>query len=324
MNFTFNITSNYGIGNLQALSTVKSFYDEGLERFDEYTFNFSQFRETNPFNILLIANAINNFHARQKVGKKYNLTSKNDDGYLAHIGFFDLFNINYGKRIGEANSNSNYVPIRKIVFEKDFYETIDEKAQELSRLYDFDLDLRKLLEYALVETIRNAYEHSCAKEVLVCAQKWRTRDEIEIAIVDSGCGIASAMARRYKNRTEEELFNMALLPGVSAQSNHLFLGKYDFWRNSGYGLYVLNELAPLYGGSFLLCSGGIAKYRTPTTTKYFTTMYQGTAIAFRIKTNTDNDFKKIRSQIIERGEKQARNIDGSIKRASKSSGGFYG
>lgn len=240
------------------------------------------------------------------------------------MGFYDLFNIDFGKKIGEAKPNSKYVPITRIRFDYDFYETIDEKAKSLANLLNFDKDLSQFLEYAFVETIRNTYEHSKAEEVFVCAQKWPTMDLVEIAIVDRGCGVAQAMSRLYKERTEEELMQLALQPGVSAKSNHAYLDKNDYWRNSGYGLYILNELAPIYNGSFLFCSGGVALHNTINGIKLHSTLYQGTAIAIRIRTDTDNNFNVIRRQVLQRGEKQAHHIEGAIKRASKSSGGFYG
>lgn len=61
---TIPIVSPFGLGNIQALSTVKNFSDEQLAPYDEIAFDFAKFKETNPFNILLIANAMNNCHDR--------------------------------------------------------------------------------------------------------------------------------------------------------------------------------------------------------------------------------------------------------------------
>ena len=53
------------------------------------------------------------------------------------------------------------------------------------------------------------------------------------------------------------------------------------------------------------------------------TDYQGTAIGLRFRTNRDIDFDQICRDIVEKGQDQAKAINGAIQVASRSSGGRY-
>ena len=108
------------------------------------------------------------------------------------------------------------------------------------------------------EMIRNVYEHSGMDEVYVCAQYWPSYNLVEISIVDNGCGVKSAMEKKFKDMSEEELLSLALKPGISAESNHSWIGKNNRLSNSGYGLPITKELALAYDGYFIFCSGNHA------------------------------------------------------------------
>lgn len=317
----FDIVSSFGEGNVQALSTVKQISE--IRTIDEEViFDFTRYKENNPFSNLLISNALVAYkqnHPEVRVS----LIPKTDSNYLSHLGFYDLIGANYGKKIGDAEPNANYVPILKIDLDSKFYTEIENKSRQLAALLAFDKDLSSFLSYVFVETIRNVYEHAEIRTAYVCAQKWTSFNLVEIAIVDNGCGVATAMNKIYKNRTEDELMHLAALPGVSAMSNHAYLEKDDFWRNSGYGLYALRRLSNVYKGSFLLCSGGRALHQRNGKTKKYDTQFKGTAIAMRFRTDTDNVFKKELNNIIREGEIKAKQLGRAILKASKSSGGQY-
>ncbi len=318
----FQVVSSYGLGNTKAINTVKRISEIDTNIYNNIIFDFTKFLENNPFNILLIANAINEFCVNN-IGKiSASIIAKGNNDFLSHLGFYDLINVDFGKKLGEAVANNNYVPITKIKLDGDFYNNIEEQANKLSNLLNFDNDLQEFLKFSFTETIRNAYEHAMTSEVYVCAQKWATKDLVEIAIVDRGRGVARAMSRKFKDKTELQLMELALMPGVSAQTNHKFLSVDDYWRNSGYGLYALDKLAEKYGGSFIICSGGVAIFKASNAERKLSTLFRGTAISVRIRTNTNNNFNQIRKQVILDGQNEAKNITYAIKKASKSSGGL--
>ena len=316
----YDIITTFGRGNEQALKIIKDIAEINVSENEIVNFNFRKYSENNPFSNLVIANAIRNF----KTCHSQNTTLTPDEkGYLAHLGFYHMIGANYGKELGKAHPNNNYVPITPIPFEGDFYKNIEQQGKNLAQLLQFDKELQSFLTYIFVETIRNVYEHSENDSAFVAAQKWPSYNLLEIAIADTGCGIAQSLKRKFPDENERELLRLSCLPGISACSNFSYLDKDDGWRNSGYGLYMLRRLAVAYKGSFLICSGRIALEQTSERVREFITDYKGTAIAIRINTNAELNFEETRSRILEEGEKKAKEIRGANRKASRSSGGRY-
>ena len=318
----YNVKTTYGQGNDQALTIAKEISSLPLMETDDVQFDFKDYHENNPFSNLLIANSIRTFRSQHK--NKCSLIPNNET-YLSHLGFYQMIGADYGKELGEAKPSDNYVPITKIKFCGDFYLTIEEKSKNLAALLKFDKKLSAFLEYLFIETLRNVYEHAGIREVYLSAQKWPSKDLLEIAISDTGCGISNSL-RKYKSysqETEENLIRMACNPGVSARSNYSYLEKSNVWRNSGYGLYLLRKLSVAYGGSFLICSGNYALREDASGIKMYNTKYFGTTVAIRVKTNTQCDFETERKRILSIGENESKKDANSIHSASKSSGGHY-
>ena len=319
----FDISSSYGKGNIQALKTLYELSKIDISSKSEFCLDFSNFSENNPFNTLVIASFIRQLN-KQYPNTSFKAKINYDNSFLAHLGFYNLMGIDYGKKIGEANPSNKYVPIKKLNLKAVSYNDIEERSSELAKLFQFDHSLEEFLFYAFFETIRNVYEHAETEQAFVCAQNWPSKNLIEVAIIDNGCGIANALGKRIKDKSEKELLYLSAKPGISAMSNHSYLSKDDYYRNSGYGLYALRKLCYQYGGDFLLCSGNYALLQTADKKVIeYDTFYPGTAISMKFKTNIKNDFKKIRGNIIKEGELEAKDTSEAIKRASKSSGGLY-
>lgn len=322
----YQIRSTFNRGNVEALSTMKHLH--GLEGYNEIIFNLNNYNDCNPFNNLVIAKTLRDYslnHPASKCALK-RCAKDNTDSFLQHIGFYDMIGVPYGKKVGEARPNENYVPITKLTFEKNFYDSIESYAQTLANTLSFNPDLHVFASYIFVELIRNIYEHSRSNDAYICAQKWEPLNLVEIAILDSGCGISNALKRIYRNKDESELLRMATDPGISAKSNHALLDKKDGWRNSGYGLYAIKKLAIEYGGSLMVCSNNYCDYYVRNgTIAHYETYFPGTALAIRFRTDTSVNFIEARRRIIKEGELEAKqnNRYETIKSASKSSSGFY-
>lgn len=318
----YKVETTYGRGNDQALKIASEISSLDLHDAEEVIFDFTKYSENNPFSNLLIANSIRAFRRNRK--NKCQLRP-NHVSYLSHLGFYQMIGANYGKQMGEAKSSDNYVPITKVTFNGDFYQTIERKSEELAALSKFDTDLSAFLKYLFMEAMRNTYEHADVQELYLTAQKWRQKPLLEIAISDTGCGICNSLRKYtpYSSKDEKELIELACNPGISARSNFSFLLKDDPWRNSGYGLYAMRKLAVAYGGSFLICSGNYALYEDRCGIKMSNTNYSGTTIAIRVATNVNLDFNAERKRIISDGEQEARRNINTIHSASKSSGGQY-
>ncbi len=323
MKYNYYVKSSFGCGNIQALQTIKeinSLSSLSLLSGDTITFNFTKFGENNPFNVLVLASFLKDFRGKYP-DNKFKLIPKGNNDFLSHLGFYHMIGADFGKEIGEAKSSSNYIPITELNLKGYFYNYIDKLSDDFANLLNFDNKLGKFISYAFVETIRNVYEHSGTKKVYVCAQKWQKFNLVEIAIIDNGCGIASCLKKRFTNKSNKELLYLSLMPGITAGSNHKFRGRDDIWRNSGYGLYALRKLSILYKGSFLLCSGDYALRYNNNGVEEFDTVFPGTAIAIRIKTNTNNNFDALLQEVIKDGEKEAKERKNTIKTASKKSRG---
>ena len=318
----YKIETKYGHGNNQALKIASDISAIDLPDTESVLFDFAGYSENNPFSNLLIANSIRAFRKNHK--NKCQLCP-NHETYLSHLGFYQMIGVDYGKQMGEARSSDNYVPITKVTFNGDFYQTIEGKSEELAALLKFDTELSAFLKYLFIETIRNTYEHADVGELYLSAQKWKSKSLLEIAISDTGCGICNSLRKYmpYSAKDEKELIRLACNPGISSRSNYRYLEKDNAWRNSGYGLYLMRKLAVAYGGSFLICSGNYALRENNNGIEMFNTTYTGTTIAIRIKTDQKLNFEDVRHKILLAGEKEASDVQTSIHSASKSSGGHY-
>ena len=244
----YKVETKYGRGNSQALKIAADISAIDLPDTESVLFDFTRYSENNPFSNLLIANSIRNF-TKKHINKCQ--LRPNSETYLSHLGFYQMIGVDYGKQMGEARSSDNYVPITKVTFNGDFYQTIEDKSEKLAALLKFDKELSLFLKYLFIETIRNTYEHADIGEVYLSAQKWPSKSLLEIAISDTGCGISNSLRkyRPYSDKDEKELIKLSCEPGVSSRSNYRYLEKDNVWRNSGYGLYLMRKLAVAYGGS---------------------------------------------------------------------------
>lgn len=316
------VSTSYGNGNSQALRLCKRISEIVLPLGEELIFDFRLYGENNPFSNLVLINSIKECR-RKYPSNPMACIPKSDSGYLEHIGFYKTIGIDYGKNPGEARPNSTYVPISEIEFDDHFYNSCEKEAENLSNTVGIDEHLQGLLKYMLIETIRNVFEHSGAKKVLVASQKWPSRKEVEIAIADSGCGIYKSLSSKVPGDNQTVL-KMACQPGISACSNYGYLEASNPYRNSGYGLFVLKELIKKYSGLFLLCSGNdCLAYFSNLAPSFLKTNYSGTALCLRFKTDVNVDFEKTRIEILEAGKLIAKQYAGAIKTPSMSSGGRY-
>lgn len=321
----FTIKTNFGQGNIQALQIGKEIATIHPDPLDEFIVDFNEYGDINPFSNLLLITALNRFKHKYPDCPK-GIYPKDNDRYLKHLGFYQAFGVNYGKELGEARANSNYVPITKMTFGRYFYDTVTDKARELADTLQFDRSLSVMLRYIFQETIRNVYEHAETTEVWIAAQKWPSFNLVEIAIADSGCGIAKSLGRKYKYGNAV-MIRWACKPGISSMSNHPVLLKDDEWRNSGYGLYVLKMLPLMYRGSFIICSGSDAiRYSVDEyggfQERVYESDHEGTIVSLRFRTDTGEQFDDVRRAIIQKGEEEAREDEHAIKTASKSSSGL--
>jgi len=246
------------VGQLQGVAKVQ----EKLQ-LDFGTIEFAQ-----PFGTLVAAEAIRGVVAfRRRKGLKVECLANGVTAppyakacsYLGHVGFFKHMGWEAGNEPGEAPGSSSYLPIT-IVKSIDFgvavptnalATAVRQKSLSLATLVSAEEDTRELLAYCFTEVIRNVFEHAGVSRCTVMAQKYASRT-VEIAIIDTGKGIASSLREAFPGVSHASALKLAVKPGISRTSS---LGPEGNGINAGFGLYVLSELGRQHG-EFVVWSGG--------------------------------------------------------------------
>ncbi|MCC7118805.1 MAG: hypothetical protein IT310_09790 [Anaerolineales bacterium] len=179
----------------------------------------------------------------------------------------------------------------------------------------------EILAYSLREMLRNIVEHSQSETLAFCAQFRQRAKQAEIAILDTGIGIRSALANNphLSIEADRQALNLAIMPGISGK---MFKGvkknPYDDWQNSGYGLYAVSRLCG-HGGKFTLCSGDTALALKPESREYHRASHQGTALRIILSASEFKDAKSTLAKIMKEGDKQAKEFGIQGAKASAAS-----
>lgn len=242
--------------------------------------------------------------------------------YLMHLGFFDFVHMDEGNRIGQARGSLRYLPITRIkrpdvdinnAGVEPWYAEIEQEARRIGGVlagsYDDSQELRTYT-YSVREIIRNVFEHSQVDECFVCGQRWYS-GQVEIAIIDEGVGIGRTLADSHQVEFDEDALRLAVQPGISRTSG--FSTRENIYDNSGFGLYVLSELAASFGW-FALGSGSARLVGYKNARKIEPSSFRGTFFGMRLH-NIPRDFASVLKDIIDVGEDEAR-VAGTHVRAS--------
>lgn len=242
--------------------------------------------------------------------------------YLSHLGFFDYILMGEGNAVGQASGSSQYLPITRIEkpdFNSDTQTTQDWYGQIMSAVRGLarvvsgtstDTEENRLYNYALREIIRNVFEHSEASECYVCGQRW-WNGRVEIAVVDEGIGIAQSLRKSFELNDDIEALNMAIKPGVSSTSN--IQESENIYDNSGFGLYVLSQLASSFG--WYVLGSGTSRLVGYNQTKIEESLnFEGTYFGMQL-TRSPSQFSGLLKDIIKTGEEEAE-ASGITKKAS--------
>lgn len=242
--------------------------------------------------------------------------------YLKHIGFFDFILMGCGKQIGEARGSSTYLPITRIkkpefaegeqALDK-WYEDIMSAVRGLAKVVSGTLEdtqENRLYNYAFREIIRNVFEHSGADECYVCGQRW-WNGQVEITVVDEGVGIAQSLRESQGCLSDAESLQLAIKPGVSRTSNLAQVeNRFD---NSGFGLFVLSELASSFGW-YVLGSSTARIVGHGQNLDVEELNFNGTYFGMRLQ-RAPSQFSSLLDDIIDAGEKEAE-ASGITRKAS--------
>jgi hypothetical protein len=282
-----------------------------------------------PFGALVLSEEIKRFaEDRHKLGLRTQYTGYSEKNYchsyLAHIGFFEHHGISKGRKPGEASGSTAYVPFRNISL-SDLQQVSKERGisqgaaieEEAGRLAQVVLQLGEPIKdhpvaYCFREVIRNTFEHGEIATCSVCAQKWYKGD-LEIAVADRGRGILRSLSERYTFSSNSAALREAIKPGVTRAGDKPDVE--DDWHNSGFGLYVLSELAS-QTGHFLICSGDSGLFCQGSDKYDRNYSFSGTAVKLSMQKPRGVNINKMIRAIVKAGEELVPR--GGTRTASKS------
>ena len=265
---------------------------------DLYYIDFGSVRLIEPFAMLLISSEIRKL-ARRACSPEIECINFEHMSYAAHMGFFQSFDLEYGKTPGQARGNGNYLPItiletRKVEREAfdngiEVGDQIESTSRRMSEVLCGDNNgaLYDTLTYSIREIIRNVVEHSGAERCGICAQYWPSRERVEVAILDRGIGLRKSLSSNphIDVSDDKKAINFALMPAVSGKAYKGARKQRGNWGNSGFGLYMTNRICR-NGGNFFIASGDTAMLLNRGEGKrYFKCSLDGTAVRMVINTS---------------------------------------
>lgn len=304
----------------QTLPQLLSELDLSID-LDHVAIDFSRLRFSSPTAMLVAGSKLREWHTyRKECG--YTSYHKGIDSkipahsYLMHIGFFDFIHINEGKNIGQAQGNGRYLPLTRVIrpnidIRKDglqkWYEVIQNESRRLAVIVagtGEDCEQLRTFQYCIREIIRNVFEHANVDECYIFGQRWQN-GAVEIAILDEGVGLAATLIE-YNDQdfyfdVDREALREAIRPGIS-RTNKKSQAE-NIYDNSGFGLFVLTQLAASFGW-FVLGSGSAQMTGHGSSRTISDLSLPGTFVGIRL-TQFPHSFTSVLSDIISEGEYEA-------------------
>jgi len=334
----------YYVPNLTLAESLK--FEDDLNAMipdGEMTFDFSRMSNFDPLPMLIMGAMMRRYRSRHPDVDFYmSGTDTTGKGYAGTMGFFKYVSesLDIGKAPGEANGNSNYIPITPIIvdelkkaeYEQGNYlvlgDLIEKEASRLARIVDRgNEELHKLLTFLIREILRNTPEHAKSNTMWICGQYWSSSKLAEIAIADEGIGIYQSIVQNAAHReyiTDNTIaLQWALKAGISQAFRPSEKQKSsDEWANSGFGLYMVSEICKYLNGSFCIISYGNYMIIDNHGIKAGKTSFHGTAIRLRVPSEKIISAQSIISKIASQGEAEAKTLRNAFKTASSPSKGL--
>ena len=308
---------------------------------DEVILDFSQMSNFDPLPMLIMGATIRNYRM-QYPEIPFRIDGYKGKSYAGTMGFFKYVSesLEIGKMPGEANGSENYIPITSIKVEElqqaeisqgnymVVGDLIEKEAGRLARIVDRgNSELHKLLTYLIREILRNTPEHAGTNTMWVCGQYWPSYELAEIAIADEGIGIYNSITQNQAHKEyiidNKKALQWALKAGISeAFRPSIGQKSSNEWANSGFGLYMVNEICKHLNGSFCIISYGDYMLIDNHGITYGKTNFKGTAIRMRVPSMKISNAQSIINQISTQGEREAKTIKNAFKNASLPSKGL--
>lgn len=292
--------------------------------------DFSNLTFVRPFDAIFIINQISQYkiYFPSSIIKIYGL----EDNYFSEkIGLSSILQPeNFTAAMGDED---NMLAIRKItlsefrgvgVSPQVSHEAIENQSGVLAKHLTMSEtgSIYDTVQFSLREVIRNIFEHSCSENLMYAATYHPTSKIAEICVSDTGQGIHSALTfnKKFSHLNPKQALEWACLPGVSGNpSVHEYEGSSSPWKNSGYGLYMMNRLCRNQG-DFLLISNKTALYMQRNKNVFIIPENIGTTVRLHLNLGMVSELKTELARYAEEGREISKGIKGaSIIQASMAS-----
>ena len=299
----------------------------------DYNFDFSKLRFVGPLGLVYISSCIEDLCERCPDNEP-NGEGFEQQSYAAHMGFFKIFDLDFGNSPGQAAGSNRYIPITILdghqvrrdsaASGEAIGSIIEKESQRVAAVLcqEVDGDIHDTLAFAIREILRNAVEHSHSQTVRYCAQFYPTQDRVEVVILDKGRGIKESFVKNpfIQPDTHRNALNYALLPGVSgtAFKGSKINSRKDEWKNSGYGLYMTNKICRS-GGDFFIASGNSGILLEQSKKSDFSISHAGTLLRLTIRPSRVANLNSRLLAFSEDGKIQAAKIKGTVVTPSTAS-----
>jgi hypothetical protein len=292
------------------------------------TIDFTNVRFVLPFGtIALLTTLISMLDERSEAGRRtqFLMDKSNSAGcsYLANFRFFELLNLTI-PATPIALSTNRYMVITKldradVSFEGvPIQEKLDQVCIHLGMMLLNSLDRYcagvLAVAWALREAIRNVFEHGGVDEAYVMAQRW-SDGTTEFALGDLGVGVLFGLEEPFNIHSGVDALRLATLPGITEYQGPETRNR---WQNSGFGLYMLSEVARAFGRLHLASDGALLTADAQGTRAASAGFHVGTAVGLRMRVPDDVYWPNFLQQAKLRGEEEAGRIPGARRIASAS------
>jgi len=290
----------------QSNSITFSNHIAGVQPGSSFTFDFGNMQFIYPFGALLTCLSIKAFRQKHRNTELFVITNdSNGTSYAKTMGFFQAAGFPIGDPPGKYEGPT-YLPViltktsdlrRSSISESDGVTKLSRQLSSRLLQSEFDSLAEQTVAYSFQEIVRNVLEHSRSTLIAYCAQFYPKKNEVEIAIADTGDGIRSTLSRNpnLSHISENEALEYALMPGVSGS---VYKGVKQYHSeptaNAGLGLYTLFRLCN-EGGEFIISSGQSAlRKRSATNYQLFRLIFPGTIVGIRLLLNSTNELEKLK------------------------------
>jgi hypothetical protein len=229
--------------DIQRMEDLSRLLHEIKVPLDELTLDFADVEHTYVVGL----SAIMAWCAEHDIRPQIENASERVDRYLDLVGF------GRPAQTGIASISDNFYTMAIEPIQQAAPEAV---ADKLVRIIDRHMPISKQVRSGLLvtfaELVENIHRHAgIVKGAYACAQVYPKKRKLTICIVDTGMGIAESIstgenpALVKRLQSGESPVKLATLPLITSKPG----------RHSGYGLYVVSELAIRNGGTVRIFSG---------------------------------------------------------------------